>query len=39
MIVDFLTHAIPVLAALAGGIVLGRKLKGPPPAGGSHLRG
>lgn len=37
--IDFLSHAIPVLAALAGGIVLGRKLKGPPPKGGDRLRG
>lgn len=38
MILDILSHAIPVLAALAGGIVLGRKLKGPPPASGDRLR-
>lgn len=38
MIGDILTHALPVVGALFGGYLLGRRLRGAPPPKGDRLR-
>lgn len=38
MITTILEHAIPVVGALFGGYLLGRKLRGAPPPKGDRLR-